>query len=429
VGKRISGFEKMMFVGKALASCLAKTRPGLYRPGSACDNCLSEIVRRALPSSKNPFPSYDKVCGPLLLHTLHRATTSAKGAGGRALQSTRKGSGAEVRRLVPLRGRQEEGVLPGRSNVARIAQRQSSKTVAAASATKVIPPVPEPQWSQLFAHALRCGIPMVGFGIIDNLVMITAGERIQSSIGITLGLTTMAAAGLGQVVSDISGIMSGGTVDALVGRLLPNLPRSNLTSLQKDLTSSRVAQTVGGCVGVTIGCLLGMSVLFFIDTEALERQRTAAELEGIFDLVERSAMDTADRILGAEMSILWLVDREDEDTIWTRVVADGDVPSDQEIKKTDFVSVVRRTDSSQNIVKKTIQSKTVQHISLKGEGVIKNMMTAPILGGDGRILGAIQIVNKRESAGGGFDRHDADILNVLCAHIASFVEILESYSE
>mmetsp|Transcript_13909 Transcript_13909/g.35912 ORF Transcript_13909/g.35912 Transcript_13909/m.35912 type:complete len:131 (-) Transcript_13909:309-701(-) len=129
-------------------------------------------------------------------------------------------------------------------------------------------------------------------------------------------------------------------------------------------------------------------------------------------------MDTADRILGAEMSILWLVDREDEDTIWTRVVADGDVPSDQEIKKTDFVSVVRRTDSSQNIVKKTIQSKTVQHISLKGEGVIKNMMTAPILGGDGRILGAIQIVNKRESAGGGFDRHDADILNVLCAHIA-----------
>ncbi len=71
-------------------------------------------------------------------------------------------------------------------------------------------------------------------------------------------------------------------------------------------------------------------------------------------------MNTADRILGAEMSILWLVDREDEDTIWTRVVADGDVPSDQEIKKTDFVSVVRRTDSSQNIVKKTIQSKTVQ---------------------------------------------------------------------
>ncbi len=57
------------------------------------------------------------------------------------------------------------------------------------------------------------------------------------------------------------------------------------------------------------------------------------------------------------------------------------------------------------------------------------MMTAPILGGDGKILGAIQIVNKRESASGGFDTHDADILNVLCAHIASFVEILNSYQD
>ena len=157
--------------------------------------------------------------------------------------------------------------------------------------------------------------------------MISAGEKIQSSIGITLGLTTMAAAGLGQIVSDISGIMSGGTVDALVGRMLPNLPRAGLTSVQKDLTSARIAQTVGGCVGVTIGCLLGMSVLLFIDAEAAERQKTAAELERIFDLVERSAMNTLDRTLNAEMSILWLVDKEKDNTIWTRVVADGDVPT------------------------------------------------------------------------------------------------------
>ena len=108
----------------------------------------------------------------------------------------------------------------------------------------------------------------------------------------------MAAAGLGQIVSDISGIMSGGTVDALVGRLLPNLPRAGLTSLQKDLTSARIAQTAGGCVGVTVGCLLGMSVLLLLDAEAVERQRTAAELERIFDLVERSAMNTVDRTLG-----------------------------------------------------------------------------------------------------------------------------------
>ena len=265
--------------------------------------------------------------------------------------------------------------------------------------------------------------------LFPYVVMITAGEQIQSSIGITLGLTTMAAAGLGQVVSDISGIMSGGTVDALVGKLLPNLPKSGLTSLQKDLTSARIAQTLGGCVGVTIGCLLGMSVLFFMDAAEIERQKTAAELERIFDLVERSAMNTADRVLGAEMSILWLVDKDDANTIWTRVVADGDVPTDQEIKKTDFVSDVRRTDSSQSLVKKTIQSKTVQHVDNLNEGRLRNMMTAPILASDGSILGAIQMLNKKESAGGkGFDRNDAKVLSVLCAHIASFVEIMQSYN-
>ena len=292
-------------------------------------------------------------------------------------------------------------LTPG--DASRIIRSCSCSTSASASAStntsggggaKVSASIPEPEWKQLSAHALRCGIPMVGFGIIDNLVMITAGEHIQCTIGITLGLTTMAAAGLGQVVSDISGIMSGGTVDALVGRLLPNLPRSGLTSLQKELTSARMAQTAGGCIGVTIGCLLGMSVLFFMDAEAIEKQKTAAELERIFDLVERSAMNTVDKVLGAEMSILWMIDKDHDNAIWTRVVADGDIPTDQEIKKTDFVSAVRRTDSSTNIVMKTIQTGKVQKVSLKNEGPLKNMMTAPIIGNNNQILGAIQIVNK-----------------------------------
>ena len=202
--------------------------------------------------------------------------------------------GRELHSLVKtLKSRAGAGAGTGRAprlSPDRVSSRQSTSESTSA--------VPEPNRHQLWAHAVRCAIPMVGFGIIDNVVMITAGERIQSSIGLTLGLTTMAAAGLGQIVSDISGIMSGGTVDALVGRLLPNLPRAGLTSLQKDLTSARIAQTAGGCVGVTVGCLLGMSVLLLLDAEAVERQRTAAELERIFDLVERSAMNTVDRTLG-----------------------------------------------------------------------------------------------------------------------------------
>jgi len=288
-----------------------------------------------------------------------------------------------------------------------------------------------PTTRQLWLHAMRAGIPMIGFGFIDNLVMITAGERIESSIGVTLGLTTLAAAGLGQIVSDISGICCGGTVDALVGKLLPNMPQARLTLAQKELTAARLAQTFGGCVGVTIGCLAGMSCLFFIDHEALERQKTAAELEKIFDIVEMSAMNTADRVVGAEMSILWMVDTENDNDVWTRVVADGDVATDIEIKKTDYVSMVKKLDSSKDIVERTIRTGKLQRHDVKDKGPVKSMMASPIISGE-KCLGVIQMINKRDAEDGSitpFNKTDAAVLRVLCAHIASFLEIVETYHD
>ena len=50
--------------------------------------------------------------------------------------------------------------------------------------------------------------------------------------------------------------------------------------------------------------------------------------------------------------------------------------ADLEIKKTDFVSIVRRTSSSQDLVKKTITSGTVQRKTVEDGGPLKNMMTA-----------------------------------------------------
>ena len=79
---------------------------------------------------------------------------------------------------------------------------------------------------------------------------------------------------------------------------------------------------------------------------------------------------------------------------------------------------------------KTIQTGKVQKVSLKNEGPLKNMMTAPIIGNNNQILGAIQIVNKKPSGDGqdlGFNKHDAKVLSVLCAHIASFIEIVQAY--
>ena len=49
---------------------------------------------------------------------------------------------------------------------------------------------------------MTLAVPMFGFGVMDNLVMIQAGEAIDASIGVTFGLATMTSAAMGQIVSE-----------------------------------------------------------------------------------------------------------------------------------------------------------------------------------------------------------------------------------
>lgn len=44
---------------------------------------------------------------------------------------------------------------------------------------------------------------MVGFGFMDNFIMVQAGGYIDATLGVQLGLATLTAAAMGQVVSDV----------------------------------------------------------------------------------------------------------------------------------------------------------------------------------------------------------------------------------
>ena len=56
-----------------------------------------------------------------------------------------------------------------------------------------------PTWKQLRTLALHGAVPMVGFGIMDQTIMIQAGDFIDSTIGQSFALPTLAAAACGQV--------------------------------------------------------------------------------------------------------------------------------------------------------------------------------------------------------------------------------------
>ncbi|XP_054241267.1 transmembrane protein 65 [Indicator indicator] len=127
---------------------------------------------------------------------------------------------------------------------------------------EVAPPSPG-QLRHVFFHN---ALPFVGFGFLDNAIMIAAGTQIELSIGVVLGISTMAAAALGNLVSDLAGLGLAGYVEALASRLGLSIP--DLTPKQADMWQTRLSAHLGKAIGVTIGCLLGMfPLLFFGDEE------------------------------------------------------------------------------------------------------------------------------------------------------------------
>ncbi|XP_069710751.1 transmembrane protein 65 isoform X2 [Phaenicophaeus curvirostris] len=127
---------------------------------------------------------------------------------------------------------------------------------------EVAPPSPG-QLKHVFFHN---ALPFVGFGFLDNAIMIAAGTQIELSIGVVLGISTMAAAALGNLVSDLAGLGLAGYVEALASRLGLSIP--DLTPKQADMWQTRLSAHLGKAIGVTIGCLLGMfPLLFFGDEE------------------------------------------------------------------------------------------------------------------------------------------------------------------
>lgn len=121
----------------------------------------------------------------------------------------------------------------------------------------------KPTSRQLWLMALNNSIPFVGFGFLDNAIMIAAGEYIDLTVGATLGITTMAAAGIGNMISDVFGIGLAGYVEVLASRL--GIPEANLSAAQLNMKSTRIASYGGRAAGIIIGCFIGMFPLLLIE--------------------------------------------------------------------------------------------------------------------------------------------------------------------
>ncbi|KAG9276158.1 transmembrane protein 65-like [Astyanax mexicanus] len=128
-----------------------------------------------------------------------------------------------------------------------------------------------PTAAQLRYVLLHNAIPFVGFGFLDNAIMIVAGTQIELSIGVILGISTMAGTVCMCVFMCVCVCSLAGYVEALACRLGMQIP--DLSPKQADMWQTRVSSHTGKAIGVGIGCILGMfPLLFFKDDDEKKKE-------------------------------------------------------------------------------------------------------------------------------------------------------------
>lgn len=180
---------------------------------------------------------------------------------------------------------------------------------------------PRPEAWQLWYLHVRTAVPFIGFGFFDNMIMLTVGGAIESTIGVAFGISTLAAAGMGQMVSDASGITLQGLIERFADKL--GLPHPRLSLEQQQLAFVKSFMLASRIFGIVFGCALGMFPLMLLPekqhclvdqiVEALPAQRQREFMA----LVTKREFQVGETILryGEMSDFVFLVDSGEVDCV------------------------------------------------------------------------------------------------------------------
>ncbi|KYO03035.1 GAF domain-related protein, putative, partial [Plasmodium reichenowi] len=265
-------------------------------------------------------------------------------------------------------------------------------------------------------------IPMIGFGFMDQFIMIRLGDIFDASIGVTFGISTLCAASFGQLCSDTFGIFFGYVLNYLLQTYKIIQP------IKYDIKNKvyQYCTLIGSVLGILFGCALGMLQLIFIDTTKSERLKKKKELDFIFQMV----MCDCSNVLNCEASTLFVYDKA-KNELWSKAIhgrkniikisADSD-------EKSFNLWVLRN--------KEIINCKDVANHELfnpshdeKFNFKTKTILAAPILDKNDEVVGVLMFLNKLRSHGGYFTRDDEKLAEMMCKHISIFMEKFHYISE
>ena len=168
-----------------------------------------------------------------------------------------------------------------RSAAANVAAAPAAGTDATQKAKKGEPAyIP---WPTFVKIVLAAAPPFLAFGMLDNCTLVLAGGAIDNILSAKLGLTQMAAAGMGGVVSGVAGIQVHGLAERFTRAKPPKL-----TPEQHRSDSFLRAENVGNTLGMVVGLVLGMTPLLFMKRSTHAAEEEEAEHQRFHEEAARS---------------------------------------------------------------------------------------------------------------------------------------------
>ncbi|CRH00327.1 conserved protein, unknown function [Plasmodium relictum] len=305
--------------------------------------------------------------------------------------------------------------------------------------------------NDLLLVALSGCIPFVCFGFVDNSFMIIAGDLFDSTFCIFLGFSTMAAAGLGNLTSDVLGIFIGGYIEKIIVYI--GFPRINLTNKQLKMNRTRRYYYVGSAIGIAIGCLLGMIPLLFIDNNKLEEKKNRQKKKKynkfpnankkLFEFVSSEIP----KCINSNYAFLFIVDKNNNNFysfINNEIIhlslnegVIGEVYQNKKAINCDINNQLKNTiysykpnikgenknDTNDNNHKGGFSVKVIENTNLifnKQKIDIQQIIAAPIFGSDESIIGVVVVINVKNKLF--FNNKDVEFLNLFCSHISHEIE-------
>ena len=212
----------------------------------------------------------------------------------------------------------------------------------------------------------------------------------------------------------MAGVVTGDFLEAAASKV--SFPHHGLTGVQLTLKTTRYWSAFGGCVGITIGCLLGMLCLPFMDTDKADKAKQAKELQSIFE----STMMEGHDLVHAERATLWMYDGRNH-VAWSSV-AMGTKGIIRVSADTGLIGACVTSKQVVNVPDAYDDPRFNQSVDYKTGYHTRSVLVVPILDKKNRVMGAIQMINKDRAYDNGiFVESDEEILKLLAKHVETFI--------